>query len=167
MPRYPLMEPSKRLCHFTLFAIQAFKFLEDSTEDGADSLYGCIWDMAILSLANAEFHYDDTAGGSSAGAAPDRAPTRVTNVEWQTVERGEEPYGRGHHAAATWHCERGAAPKVVIFGGQIVHNMAPAAQPESSFRDTWVMHSTLTGTHNASLQGWAAASGWNHTADDA
>ena len=41
-----LMEPSRRFCHFTLFAIQAFKFLEDSTEDGADSLYGCIWDMA-------------------------------------------------------------------------------------------------------------------------
>ena len=46
-----LMEPSSRLCHFTLFAIQAFKFLEDSTEDGADSLYGCIWDMAILEFA--------------------------------------------------------------------------------------------------------------------
>jgi len=30
---------------------QAFKFLEDSTEDGADSLYGCIWDMAILEFA--------------------------------------------------------------------------------------------------------------------
>ena len=51
MPRYPLMEPSRRLFHFTLFAIQAFKFLEDSTEDGADSLYGCIWDMAILEFA--------------------------------------------------------------------------------------------------------------------
>ena len=37
--------------HFTLSAIQAFKFLEDSTEDGADSLYGCIWDMAILEFA--------------------------------------------------------------------------------------------------------------------
>ena len=32
-------------------AVQAFKFLEDSTEDGADSLYGCIWDMAILEFA--------------------------------------------------------------------------------------------------------------------
>ena len=31
--------------------VQAFKFLEDSTEDGADSLYGCIWDMAILEFA--------------------------------------------------------------------------------------------------------------------
>ena len=51
MPRYPLVEPSSRLCHFTLFDIKAFKFLEDSTEDGADSLYGCIWDMAILEFA--------------------------------------------------------------------------------------------------------------------
>ena len=34
-----------------LLSIQAFKFLEDSTEDGADSLYGCIWDMAILEFA--------------------------------------------------------------------------------------------------------------------
>ena len=30
---------------------QAFKFLEDRTSDGADSLYGCIWDMAILEFA--------------------------------------------------------------------------------------------------------------------
>jgi len=30
---------------------QAFKFLEDQTEDGSDSLYGCIWDMAILEFA--------------------------------------------------------------------------------------------------------------------
>jgi len=27
---------------------QAFKFLEDQTEDGGEALYGCIWDMAIL-----------------------------------------------------------------------------------------------------------------------
>jgi len=30
---------------------QAFKFLEDQTEDGSDSLYGCVWDMAILEFA--------------------------------------------------------------------------------------------------------------------
>ena len=30
---------------------QAFKFLEDKTSDGSDSLYGCIWDMAILEFA--------------------------------------------------------------------------------------------------------------------
>ena len=30
---------------------QAFKFLEDQTEDGGESLYGCIWDMAILEFA--------------------------------------------------------------------------------------------------------------------
>jgi hypothetical protein len=33
-------------CH-----LQTFKFLEDQTEDGADSLYGCVWDMAILEFA--------------------------------------------------------------------------------------------------------------------
>jgi hypothetical protein len=31
--------------------LQTFKFLEDQTEDGADSLYGCVWDMAILEFA--------------------------------------------------------------------------------------------------------------------
>ena len=46
MPRYLLL-----LLAHTLTSIQAFKFLEDSTEDGADSLYGCIWDMAILEFA--------------------------------------------------------------------------------------------------------------------
>jgi len=30
---------------------QAFKFLEDRSLDGSDSLYGCIWDMAILEFA--------------------------------------------------------------------------------------------------------------------
>lgn len=32
---------------------QAFKFLEDQTEDGGDSLYSCIWDMPILEFAMA------------------------------------------------------------------------------------------------------------------
>ena len=30
---------------------QAFKFLEDRSVDGSDSLYGCIWDMAVLEFA--------------------------------------------------------------------------------------------------------------------
>merc|ERR1711892_788384 len=30
---------------------QAFKFLEDRSLDGSDSLYGCIWDMAVLEFA--------------------------------------------------------------------------------------------------------------------
>ena len=46
MPRYLFI-----FCTSIVAIVQAFKFLEDSTEDGADSLYGCIWDMAILEFA--------------------------------------------------------------------------------------------------------------------
>ena len=46
MPRYLFI-----FCTPVVAIFQAFKFLEDSTEDGADSLYGCIWDMAILEFA--------------------------------------------------------------------------------------------------------------------
>ena len=40
------------LCSKLFSLNQAFKYLEDrDSSDGSDSLYGCVWDMAILEFA--------------------------------------------------------------------------------------------------------------------